>query len=142
MPAVRVGTPLRVFWRMHRAFMRLTGARFGRVGPLGALLLTTRGRKTGERRVVTLNYMPKGGSFIVIASYGGEDREPAWWQNLRANPDADVLLDGNRTRVRARETEGAERQALWDRFVATDPSYTEYQQRTNRRLAVVALEPI
>ncbi len=53
MPAVRIGTPLRVFWRMHRAFMRLTGGRFGRVGAMDAPLLTTKGRKSGERsRVV------------------------------------------------------------------------------------------
>src|SRR2546427_8531043 len=53
MPAVRSGPPLRVFWRMHRAFMRLTGGRFGRVGAMDAPLLTTKGRKSGERsRVV------------------------------------------------------------------------------------------
>jgi F420H(2)-dependent quinone reductase len=121
--------------------MRTTGGRFGRTGTLPALLLTTRGRKSGESRHVTLNYMPDGRSFVVIASYGGEDRDPAWWQNLKANPDADVLLDGKRTRVQAREADGAERQALWDRFVAADPSYVEYQQRTKRRLPVIVLEP-
>ncbi|MGH2472186.1 MAG: nitroreductase/quinone reductase family protein [Candidatus Limnocylindria bacterium] len=141
MPAVRLGTPLRVFWRIHRAFMRLSGGRFGRTGTLPALLLTTRGRKTGESRDVTLNFMPDCGALVVIASYGGEDRDPAWWQNLKANPEGGVLHDGKRTMVRAREADGAERQALWDRFVAADPSYLEYQQRTERRLAVVVLEP-
>jgi deazaflavin-dependent oxidoreductase (nitroreductase family) len=141
MPAVRVGMPLRVFWRLHRAFMRLTGGRFGRTGTLPALLLTTRGRKSGDSRDVTLNYLQEDGSFVVIASYGGEDRHPAWWQNLRANPEAGVLVDGKRTMVRAREADGAERQALWTRFVTADPSYTEYQQRTKRRLPVIVLEP-
>jgi deazaflavin-dependent oxidoreductase (nitroreductase family) len=108
MPAVRVGTLLRIFWRIHRAFMRLSGGRFGRTGTLPALLLTTRGRKSGESRDVTLNYMPDRGSFVVIASYGGEDRDPAWWQNLKANPDAGVLLDGRQTKVRAREADGPE----------------------------------
>ena len=142
MPAVRVGTPLRVFWRIHRAFLRATGGRFGRTGTLPALLLTTRGRKTGQSRDVTLNFMRDGDAFVVIASYGGEDRDPAWWQNLKVHPEGGVLFDGKRTPVRAREAEGAERQALWGRFVEADPSYAEYPQRTTRRLAVVILEPI
>jgi deazaflavin-dependent oxidoreductase (nitroreductase family) len=141
-PAVRVGTPLRVFWRIHRSFMRLTGGRFGRTGTLPALLLTTRGRTSGNARDVTLNYMRDGRSFVVIASYGGEDRDPAWWRNLKANPEAEVLFGGRRVRVRAREADGPQREALWDRFVAADSSYAEYQRRTKRRLPVVVLEPM
>lgn len=141
MPAVRIGTPLRVFWRIHRAFLRFSGGRFGRTGTLPALLLTTHGRKSGRSRDVTLNYVADGVSFVVIASYGGEDRDPAWWRNLKANPEAGVLLGGKRTRVRAREAEGAEREKLWSRFIAGDPSYIEYQRRTTRRLPVVVLEP-
>jgi deazaflavin-dependent oxidoreductase (nitroreductase family) len=141
MPAVRVGTPLRVFWKIHRTFLRLSGGRFGRTGTLPALLLTTRGRKSGESRDVTLNFMPHGGSFVVVASYGGEDRNPAWWENLKANPEDGVLVDGKRSRIRAREADGAEREDLWRRFIAADPSYVEYQQRTKRRLPVVVLEP-
>ena len=141
MPAIRVGTPVRIMWRIHRAFMRLSGGRFGRTGTLPALLLTTRGRKSGASRDVTLNYLREGSSFVVIGSYGGEDRDPAWWQNLKAAPEASVLLDGKRSRVRAREADGAEREALWNRLVATDPTYIEYQQRTKRRLPVVVLDP-
>jgi deazaflavin-dependent oxidoreductase (nitroreductase family) len=142
MPAVRVGTPLRVFWRIHRAFMRLTGGRFGRTGKLPALLLTTRGRRSGAARDVTLNYVPNGEAFVVIGSYGGEDRDPAWWRNLDADPEGEILVGGKRVRVRARQAEGAEREVLWGRFVAADPSYREYQQRTSRRLPVVVLVPI
>ena len=67
MPAARMGAPLRVFWRIHRAFMRLTGGRFGRVGTMDALLLTTRGRKSGDRRDVALNYLRDGDSYVVVA---------------------------------------------------------------------------
>lgn len=141
MAAVRVGTPLRIFWRAHRAFLRMTGGRFGRTGTLPALLLNTRGRKTGQSRDVILNFLRDGGSFVVIASYGGEDRHPAWWQNLMANPEGSVLFDGKRIDVRAREADGAEREALWGRVIAADPTYVEYQQRTQRRLPVVVLEP-
>lgn len=141
MPAVRVGTPLRIFWRAHRAFLRMTGGRFGRTGTLPALLLNTRGRKTGQSRDVTLNYIRDGDSFVVIASYGGQDRDPAWWQNLKTNPAGSVLADGRRIDVRAREADGSEREALWTRVIAADPTYLEYQQRTKRRLPVIVLEP-
>jgi len=137
-----MGTTLRVFWRIHRAFMRLTGGRFGKVGPMDALLLTTTGRKSGEQRDVALNYLPDGDSYIVVASYAGEDRDPAWWKNLKAHPEAEVTLAGKRIKVRARESEGAERERLWLRIVEKDPAYSEYQQRTKRRLAVVAFQPI
>jgi F420H(2)-dependent quinone reductase len=141
MPGVRVNTPVRVFWRIHRAFVRLTGGRLGRTGTLPGLLLTTKGRRSGERRHVVLNYLPDGDSYVVVASYGGEDRDPAWWRNLKADPEAEVTLAGSRVKVRARESEGADRERLWARIVLTDPTYTEYQQRTKRRLAVVVLEP-
>ena len=103
MPAARMGPSLRVFWRIHRAFMRLTGGRFGRVGAMDALLLTTTGRKSGDRRDVAVNYMRDGDSYVVVASYAGEDRDPAWWLNLKSDPDAEVTLAGKHARVRARD---------------------------------------
>ena len=142
MPAVRLNTQLRIFWRVHRAFMRLTGGRFGRVGALDALLLTTTGRKSGERRDVALNYLRDGDAFVVVASYTGEDRDPAWWRNLEAAPEGEVTASGEHMKVRAREVEGPERDRLWARFVEKDPAYAEYQQRTKRRLPVVVLEPV
>ena len=141
MPAARMSRSLRLFWRVHRTFMRLTGGRFGKVGPMNGLLLTTTGRKTGERRDVALNYLPDGDSYIVTASNVGDDRDPAWRRNLKANPAAEVSVGGKRLRVRARESDGAERDGLWIRIVAADPAYAEYQQRTKRRLPVVVLQP-
>jgi F420H(2)-dependent quinone reductase len=142
MPAARLGTSLRLFWRIHRAFVRLTGGRFARVGALPVLLLTTRGRKSGERRDVALNYIRDDEAYVVIGSYAGEDRDPAWWLNLKAHPDAEILVDGRRIHVRARRCDGAKRQLLWDRIVYRDRAYAEYQRRTNREIPVVALEPI
>ena len=142
MPAAQLGTQLRLFWRIHRVFVRLTGGRFGRVGPLPVLLLVTRGRKSGERRDVALNYIRDDDAYVVIGSYVGEDRDPAWWLNLKAHPEAEVIAGGRRVRVRARLCNGAKRELLWDRIVARDPAYAEYQARTKRRLPVVALEPV
>jgi deazaflavin-dependent oxidoreductase (nitroreductase family) len=142
MPAARMSPSLRVFWRIHRVFMRLTGGRFGKVGPLDALLLTTKGRKSGERRDVAVYYLRDGDAYVVIASYVGQDRDPAWWGNLKAEPEAEVAVAGKRIRVRAREADGAERERLWIRIVEKDPAYAEYQRRTTRRLPVVLLEPM
>ena len=79
---------------------------------------------------------------MVIGSYGGEDRDPAWWRNLVANPEGQILIGGKRLRVRAREAEGAEREKLWASFTRADPSYREYQHRTKRQLPVVLLDPL
>jgi len=122
--------------------MRLTGGRFGRIGPMDALLLTTKGRKSGEQRAVALNYLLDGDAYIVVASYAGEDRDPAWWNNLKAQPEAEVAVGGRRLKVRARESEGAERARLWREITGKDPAYAEYQLRTKRRLPVIALEPV
>jgi deazaflavin-dependent oxidoreductase (nitroreductase family) len=142
MAAVRLGIPLRLFWRLHRAFMRLSGGRFGRIGALPVLLLTTHGRRTGQPRDVALNYIRDDNSYVVVGSFVGEDRHPAWWKNLEADPVAWVRVDGKRIRVRARECLGAKRELLWERIVARDNAYAEYQRRTSRRLPVVVLEPV
>jgi len=73
--AVRIGAPLRLFWRIHRAFMRVTGGRFGRVGAMPALLLTTRGRKSGEKRDVALNHV-----------LDGARREQLWSRIVQLDP--------------------------------------------------------
>ena len=130
-------------WRLHRAIFRATGGRVGgRIGSLPVLMLTTRGRKSGKFRDVPLNYLRDDGAFVVVASYAGQRHDPAWWRNLKADPEAEVLAEGKRARVRAREAEGARRELLWARFADADRSYREYQRRTSRRIPIVLLEPV
>ena len=64
-----------------------------------------------------------------------------WWQNLKAHPNAEACTGTTRFRVRAREARDLERELLWDKLVARDPSYAEYQRRTKRRIPVVVLQP-
>jgi deazaflavin-dependent oxidoreductase (nitroreductase family) len=78
----------------------------------------------------------------VIASSAGEDRDPAWCLNLRAQPAAEVRIRSLRARVSAREAHGPERDGLWACFVAIDDAYDEYQRRTSRILPVIVLEPM
>jgi len=139
---VRRGFFVAFGWRNHRAIVRATPGRVGsRIGAFPVLLLTTRGRRSGERRDVTLSFVRDDYAFVVVASYAGEPRDPEWWRNLKAHPAAEVMVDGMSLEVRAREADGARRELLWSRIVEADPAYAEYQRRTERRLPVVLLEP-
>jgi len=129
------------FWRVHHRLYKWSGGRIGAtLMGLPVLLLTTTGRRTGQPRTSPLMYLPRGEDFVVIASYLGEPRHPFWWTNLVANPDASVQIGARHYRVRAREAEGEEREALWKAVTAKTPDYDEYQQRTTRRIPVVVLE--
>ncbi|MEE8311962.1 MAG: nitroreductase family deazaflavin-dependent oxidoreductase [Candidatus Binatia bacterium] len=130
-----------LFWKIHPKLYRWTGGRFGgRLMGLPVLLLTTRGRRSGEPRTKALTYLPRGDDFIVIASYLGEPKHPAWWLNLTADPEAEVLVRGETVSVRSREAEGEERTELWREVVARTPDYDEYRRRTQRRIPVIVLE--
>jgi deazaflavin-dependent oxidoreductase (nitroreductase family) len=142
MPAVRLNPVLRATWKVHRFVLRVTRGRLGsRLGSMQVLLLETTGRTSGQPRTVGLSYMVDGGSYYVVASYAGEDRDPAWALNLRATPRADVTVGGTTTMVVARELDGAEREAMFDRFVQVDPAYGEYRTRTTRVIPVFELKP-
>jgi deazaflavin-dependent oxidoreductase (nitroreductase family) len=143
MPAARLSWMLRLGWRVHRWLYRVSGGRIGdAMNGMPILMLTTRGRRSGESRTVALQYLPAGNAFVVIGSYAGEDRHPAWWLNLVAESEATVRRGGRVQQIHARETDGAERETLWRQIVAIDPAYAEYQQRTSRRIPVVLLEPV
>jgi len=142
MSAVRRNTMTEIAWAVHRRLYQVTGGRIGaRVGALPVLLLSVRGRRSGEPRTVALTYLLDRGAYVVFASHAGEDREPPWWLNLRAAGVADAQVGPRRFRVRATEVEGDERTALYERVKAADAGYAEYERRTTRRIAVVKLEP-
>jgi len=111
---------------------RLPGQRF--------LLLTTKGRRTGQERVMPLLYVPDGERFVVVGSNGGDDRPPAWWLNLQAQPAAQVQVDRAHYRITARQARGAELDALWTRLDASYSYYADYRLRTSREIPVVVLE--
>jgi deazaflavin-dependent oxidoreductase (nitroreductase family) len=128
-------------WRVHRWLFQVSGGRIGSsMNGFPILLLTTRGRRSGEPRRVALQYLEHGGALAVAGSYAGEDRDPAWWLNLQATPEAEVMIGGRAFDVRAREAFGPERAALFDRFTKVDSAYAEYAERTTRTIPVVVLE--
>jgi deazaflavin-dependent oxidoreductase (nitroreductase family) len=142
MAAAQRNKLVELFWKIHPHLYRWSGGRIGgTMMNLPVLLLTTKGRRSGTPRTRALMYLPKGDRYVVIASYLGEPRHPAWWVNLRAQPEATVQVGARQVRVVAREAAGEERSRLWDEIVGRQADYAEYQRRTARRIPVVVLEP-
>ena len=142
MPAVRRTRLMELLWKVHPWIYRASRGRIlGRMLGMPVLLLTTTGRKSGIDRTTPLMYLSKGERRVVIASYAGEPRHPAWFLNLKTNPRAKIQVRGERFAVIAREAEGEERARLWSEVVESESGYAEYERRTSRRIPVVVLEP-
>jgi deazaflavin-dependent oxidoreductase (nitroreductase family) len=116
------------------------GRLMNKVGRAPVLLLTTTGRRSGQRRTAPVVYLADGERLIVIGSNAGNERTPAWALNLRANPDAQVETGGNRRAVRARVTAGEERAELWRRCNEQYAGFEDYKARTSRDIPVFVLE--
>jgi deazaflavin-dependent oxidoreductase (nitroreductase family) len=123
---------------LYRATGGVIGHRIPGVGP--HLLLEHVGAKSGQRRTSPLLYAKDGDDLVIIASKGGNPKHPAWYHNLRANPDTEVQIGSERRRVHARVAEGEERERLWKKAVAQYGGYAGYQKRTDRKIPVVVLE--
>lgn len=105
------------------------------------LLLDHIGAKTGKRRTAALVYLEDGRNLAIIASKGGYPKHPAWFHNLMAHPDVTVQVGKHRRNVRARLASGEERARLWPRAVKAWSGYRTYQERTEREIPVIILEP-
>ena len=104
--------------------------------------LTTKGRKSGEPRALPLIYGEAGDSYLIIASKGGLPNHPIWYLNLQANPDCELMVGAKPVSARARVAEGEERERLWKQMAEVYPPYDEYQQRAERTIPVVVLDPV
>ena len=104
------------------------------------LILTTKGRRSGQERPTPLIYQPYGDDYLIVASKGGADEPPAWYLNLEADPEVDVQIRGDRFKARARTAGSEEKPDMWRTMTATWPAYDEYQQKTDREIPVVVLE--
>ncbi|HEY6395862.1 MAG TPA: nitroreductase family deazaflavin-dependent oxidoreductase [Solirubrobacteraceae bacterium] len=104
------------------------------------LLLTTRGRASGQERTTPLIHRTDDGRWVVVASKGGAPDHPDWYKNLRATPEAMIQVKGERIPVRATAASGEERSRLWGLMTEKWPAYDQYQQKTSREIPVVVLE--
>ena len=126
----------------HTGLYRATGGKlFGRMGKSPILLLNTVGRKSGRKRTSPLLYVMDGEDFVIIASKGGAPNHPAWYLNLKANPDATVEVGDREVRVRAEEVDSEEKDRLWQKMVEMYPPYDDYQTRTKREIPLLVLRP-
>jgi len=144
--ADRTWPVLRRLMGVHALAYRASGGLIGKWIPgVGApmLLLDHVGAKSGVERTVPLLYVPdpEGGEEIaIIASKGGFPKHPAWFHNLKANPDTTVQIGRERRPVHARVATGAEREKFWNRAVELWNQYADYQERTERQIPVVVLD--
>ena len=134
----------KVVTRFHRAVFDLTKGKItGKAGGMPVVKLTTVGRKSGQQRTTMLTSpLVEGDNVTLVASYGGDDRDPAWFSNLVANPDVEIVMSGSHRQMHARVTDGDERTRLWEALTAKHANYAGYQRKTQRQIPVVVLEPV
>ncbi len=106
------------------------------------LLLDHVGAKSGTGRTTPLGYIRDGDSFVVVASKAGNPKHPAWYHNLLANPKTTVQVGGDEIVVNARVADSEERSRLWPKVVEVYEGYAGYQERTDREIPLVILDPI
>ena len=134
-------TGLRWAGKLNTPLYRLSGGRIGgKVNKAPILLLTTTGRKSGQKRTAPVVFLRDGERMVVINTNAGNEKVPAWSLNLKANPEAEVEIGRKRRPVRARIAEGEERSELWRRVNDQYSGFDDYEARTDREIAVFVLE--
>lgn len=133
----------KVATRLHRVVFNVSKGRiFGKAFGMPVVELVTTGRKSGKERSTMLAApIVDGDRVVLVASYGGDDRHPAWYLNLQANPEARVTIAGSTRTMIARTATEEERVELWPRITSVFEGYARYQERTERPIPVVILEP-
>jgi deazaflavin-dependent oxidoreductase (nitroreductase family) len=129
---------------LHRSVLKISGSRVGwDAARMPVLQLTTVGRRSGQPRTVMLTSpYQEGSTFVVVASRGGDDEHPAWFLNLRDNPDVEVTMKGRaKQRMHARIATADERARLWPLVTAEHKNYAGYQTKTERQIPLVLLDP-
>ena len=132
--------------KIHVALYRRTGGKLGRHLPgwpsVRILLLDHTGAKSGQRRTSPLIYHEDGEVVAVVASKGGQPTNPAWFHNLKANPDTTIQIGSEVRDVRARVASEQERNRLWPKFLELYPGYDFFERNAQgRKIPIVILEP-
>jgi deazaflavin-dependent oxidoreductase (nitroreductase family) len=104
-------------------------------------ILTTTGRKSGERRDSPLYFYRDGDTVVFAASKGGSDKHPMWYLNLKADPRVSVQVKDQTLQLTARDATEDERNLYWPKLVEMYPTYEDYQSWTDRKIPLVVCEP-
>jgi deazaflavin-dependent oxidoreductase (nitroreductase family) len=142
---------IKVMSVVHRAIYKASGGTLLKNWRIGSAvhrgrgvpvcLVTTIGRKSGQRREVPLCYLADGDRVLLVASQGGLPTNPQWYLNIQANPDVQIRTGRTTRRMRARTAKPAERAELWPRLVDLYTDYASYATWTDREIPVVICEP-
>lgn len=126
----------------HRALWAVSGGRLLKsAGGMPVVELHTTGRKSGQERTVILTSpVQRDGAYVLVASKGGDDRDPDWYRNLVAKPEIELTIDGTRHPMTARPATAEEKAALWPDVVKAYKGYAGYQKRTERDIPLVICE--
>lgn len=135
-----VDSPTEWVARHVRSYVQTNGANGHLFHGLPTLLLTTRGRRTGQRRRTALIYGEAGESYLLVASNGGAPKHPAWFLNLEADPAVEVQIGGEVFAAWARIAGPTEKPLLWRQMAEIFPTYTGYQAKAGRDIPVVILD--
>lgn len=126
---------------MTWVYEKSNGRLGGRLGNVGMLVLSTTGRKSGKLRSHTLQYLPDGASYVIVASNSGQDRHPGWYHNLLSNPHVQIRVGRRRQDAQASVAGPEEYARLWPLLIAQNPPWEAYARRTTRAIPVVILHP-
>ena len=130
-----------LFGEEHTRKYRETGGEVGHDWQgTQTLLLTTKGRKSGEPRELPLIYGKSGDDYLIVASKGGADAPPAWYLNIEADPDVEVQVWDDRFPAKARVATAEEKAEMWKTMTAEWPAYDDYQKKTDREIPIIVLE--
>ena len=131
-----------LFGEEHIRRYRETGGEVGHIWKRGSkiLLLTTKGRKTGDSTTTPLIYESDGDRYVIVASKGGSPDHPGWYLNLEKNPEVEVQVMDEVFAARASTVDGDERERLWKLAAEQWPAYDDYAKKTDREIPVVVLE--
>lgn len=110
--------------------------------PVGLLVLTTTGRKSGEPRSVSLVYIRNGSSYVVAASNAGRDMHPGWYFNLQSNPQVTLRIKNQQIEAVAEVASPEQKSQLWEQLVEAAPLFAGYPKRTRREIPMVFLHPV
>jgi deazaflavin-dependent oxidoreductase (nitroreductase family) len=133
---------IRFFTALNVLLYRVSGGRLmNRLEGAPICLVTMTGRKSGKRKTIALMYTPHGEDVLLVASLGGAPQHPAWYYNLKAQPQVQIQAGSVRRKMLAREASPAEKKILWPVVVANYRSFADYQQRTTREIPLFVCSP-
>lgn len=129
---------------VHRTIFNASKGRVaGRASGMPVVLLTTTGRTSGKpRQTMLTSPLVLGEKVMLVASYGGDDREPSWCQNVRKTPEVEITMQGTTRTMRSHIADAGERAELWPQITSAHKNYAGYQRKTDREIPIVVLEPV